>query len=90
MTYQEALSWIMSFWEPGRPKEEKALRHLKVPRMRRLLELLGSPQLSYPSVLVAGTKGKGSTVAFMAEGLRGCGWSGRSDQTRRRCHALRS
>lgn len=74
MDYQEALSWIMSFWELGRPKEEKALRHLKVPRMRRLLALLGSPHRKYPAVLVAGTKGKGSTVAFVAEGLRAAGF----------------
>ncbi|MHB0869254.1 MAG: bifunctional folylpolyglutamate synthase/dihydrofolate synthase, partial [Chloroflexota bacterium] len=75
MHYEEALDWIMSFWEPGRPKsEERALRPLKVPRMRSLLERLGSPHQRYPSVLVAGTKGKGSTVAFIAEGLRAAGY----------------
>ena len=35
-------------------------------RMRRLLELLGSPQHDFPVVHVAGTKGKGSTVAMLA------------------------
>lgn len=75
MHYREALNWIMSFWEPARPKsEEKALRPLKVPRMRALLERLGRPQERYPCVLVAGTKGKGSTVAFIAEGLRAAGY----------------
>ncbi len=65
----------MSYWEPGRPKaQENVLRSLKVPRMRALLERIGSPQLQYPSVLVAGTKGKGSTVAFIAEGLRAAGY----------------
>ncbi|HEX2986858.1 MAG TPA: folylpolyglutamate synthase/dihydrofolate synthase family protein, partial [Chloroflexota bacterium] len=75
MDYQEALDWIMSYWEPGRPKsQEKALRPLKVPRMRVLLSRLGSPQLAFPSILVAGTKGKGSTAAFIAEGLRAAGY----------------
>ena len=75
MDYQEALGWIMSFWEPGRARaEELFLRPLKVPRMRSLLQRLGSPQKSYPCVLVAGTKGKGSTVAFVAEGLRAAGY----------------
>lgn len=75
MDYDEALDWMMSFWEVGRTKvEERALRPLKVPRMRALLERLGSPHRRYPSVLVAGTKGKGSTVAFISEGLRAAGY----------------
>lgn len=75
MDYNEALSWIMSFWEPARPKgEEKALRPLKVPRMRALLSRLDSPHRKYPSISVAGTKGKGSTAAFIAEGLRAAGY----------------
>ncbi len=66
----------MSFWDPARPKgQEKALRPLKVRRMRALLEGLGQPQLDYASILVAGTKGKGSTCAFVAEGLRSAGYS---------------
>jgi dihydrofolate synthase / folylpolyglutamate synthase len=65
----------MSFWDPSKPKaREKALRARKVRRMRALLDRLGSPQLRYPSVLVAGTKGKGSTCAFISEGLRRMGY----------------
>ena len=75
MDYEQALEWVMSFWEPARTKEqEMALRPLKVARMGSLLERLGSPHLEYPSVLVAGTKGKGSTAAFVAEGLRAAGY----------------
>lgn len=73
--YADTLNWIMSFWDPGRPKDRaRAARALKVVRMRALLDRLGSPQTLYPSVLVAGTKGKGSTCAFIAEGLRAAGY----------------
>ncbi|HET6330721.1 MAG TPA: Mur ligase family protein [Holophagaceae bacterium] len=40
---------------------------------RALLEALGSPQLSFPSVLIAGTNGKGSVGAFLAHALRASG-----------------
>lgn len=43
-------------------------------RMRRLLQLLGNPQRDLKVVHVAGTKGKGSTVAMLAEILRGSGY----------------
>lgn len=76
MDYQQSLDWIMSFWDLTRPKQqEKLLRPLKVQRMRGLLERLGSPQERFKSVLVAGTKGKGSTCAFIAGGLRAAGCS---------------
>jgi dihydrofolate synthase/folylpolyglutamate synthase len=35
-------------------------------RMRALLRALGNPHLQYPSVIVAGTNGKGSTSAMLA------------------------
>ncbi|HXC18169.1 MAG TPA: hypothetical protein VNV60_12075, partial [Holophagaceae bacterium] len=40
---------------------------------RALLEALGSPQLSFPSVLIAGTNGKGSVGAFLAHALQASG-----------------
>lgn len=41
--------------------------HLK--RVQRLMELLGEPHLAKPVVHVAGSKGKGSTSAFVASAL---------------------
>ena len=38
-----------------------------------LLEALGRPELSFPSVLIAGTNGKGSVGAFLAHALRASG-----------------
>lgn len=46
--------------------------HLK--RVRRLMELLGGPHLAKPVVHVAGSKGKGSTSAFIASALTGNGY----------------
>lgn len=42
-------------------------------RMRRLLHDLGDPHLRHPVAHVAGTKGKGSTVAMLASILRDAG-----------------
>ena len=42
-------------------------------RMRRLLTLIGDPHGTFPVVHVAGTKGKGSTVAMIASILRQSG-----------------
>ncbi len=39
-----------------------------------LVEDLGSPHLVYPTIHVAGTNGKGSVAALMAESLRTAGW----------------
>jgi dihydrofolate synthase/folylpolyglutamate synthase len=40
---------------------------------RRLLAALADPQRANPVVLIAGTNGKGSTGAFLAQALRACG-----------------
>ena len=42
-------------------------------RMRRLLAALGDPHVGYPVIHVAGTKGKGSVVSFLASILREAG-----------------
>ena len=44
-----------------------------LPRVKALLTLLGNPQTHYPAVLIAGTKGKGSTAALLEAMLRASG-----------------
>lgn len=44
-------------------------------RMRRLMDRLGNPQSKYKVVHIAGTKGKGSTAAFLSNILRAEGYS---------------
>ena len=49
---------------------------LSLGRIRRLLERLGDPQRRLPPVVhVAGTNGKGSTIAFMRAILEASGWN---------------
>lgn len=43
---------------------------IKLRRAEELLSRLGAPQHAFPSVLIAGTKGKGSTAAMMASVLQ--------------------
>ncbi|BCW92634.1 MAG: hypothetical protein KatS3mg007_0528 [Thermoanaerobaculum sp.] len=42
-------------------------------RIAKVLAELGHPEQSFPSVLVLGTNGKGSTAAFLASILQGMG-----------------
>ncbi|XP_057774259.1 dihydrofolate synthetase isoform X2 [Salvia miltiorrhiza] len=44
-------------------------------RMRRLLHNLGNPQSKFKAIHIAGTKGKGSTAAFLSSILRAEGYS---------------
>ncbi|XP_022764196.1 dihydrofolate synthetase-like isoform X1 [Durio zibethinus] len=44
-------------------------------RMRRLMDRLGNPQSNFKSVHIAGTKGKGSTAAYLSNILRSEGYS---------------
>jgi len=49
-------------------------RTVKLERMYALLAGLDHPELRFPSLLVAGTKGKGSTVAMLDACLRAAGY----------------
>lgn len=65
-TYEDALNFIH-----GRTK------HKKIPtlsRMAKFLALLGDPQDTVQSIHVAGTNGKGSTVAFLRQMLMAAGY----------------
>ncbi len=53
---------------PGSERRKFDLAH-----MRTLLHALGDPQLRFPSVLIAGTNGKGSTAATLASILQSAG-----------------
>jgi len=74
MTYPETLAWLdglASFEREGDWRYDT--KHFSLKRMRALLEALGRPDRAYRSVIVAGTKGKGSTCAMLASILAAAG-----------------
>src|SRR3712207_7173985 len=69
--YKRALEelWRRSSYERGLisdPFGDAARAERGLERMRRLLAALGDPQVNLPTVHIAGSKGKGSTGAFIA------------------------
>ncbi len=71
--YDAALAFLLAPTDPSRPTVASPTADQNLPRMRRLLDLLGAPDARFPSVVVAGTKGKGSTSAVLAALLRAAG-----------------
>ena len=72
--YRAALERIYAYSAIPRSVSEQRLdRPRKVARIRRLLELVGAPQSRFDTILIAGTKGKGSTAALLASMLAAAG-----------------
>ena len=72
-----SLEWLLSFSDPElgvgwNPRASRVARW-RLGRMRALLELAGDPDRRMRVVLIAGTKGKGSTAAFLASILHAGG-----------------
>lgn len=73
MHYTEALSYLYSFLNFERFSRYSYRRELNLERMKLLLRLFDHPEKSFKSVLIAGTKGKGSTAFFLFSILRANG-----------------
>jgi dihydrofolate synthase/folylpolyglutamate synthase len=73
--YQAALDYIYSFinYEQRMPSSPQHAR-FNLTRLRWMLTRLGDPQDAYAKVVVAGTKGKGSTAAMIESILRAGGY----------------
>lgn len=71
--YSDAVRWYYSFatfrHERGRISDAQ-----KFARIKQILERLGNPHSQFPSVIIAGTKGKGSTSAMLANILTAAGY----------------
>lgn len=75
MTYDEARAFIDSFLNLETVSIDRSrLRTLNLARMSRVLSAVGDPHQRLPFVHVAGTKGKGSTCAFIDSALRHAGF----------------
>ncbi len=71
------MRWLLGFSDPvlgvgWNPRASHAARW-RLGRMRALLSLMGDPDHELTVVLIAGTKGKGSTAAFLASILHSAG-----------------
>jgi dihydrofolate synthase / folylpolyglutamate synthase len=66
MTYAEAIAYFDTLSQFG--------IKLDLSRMRRLCELAGHPERDFPSVLVGGTNGKGSTCTMLGAVLQAAGY----------------
>jgi dihydrofolate synthase/folylpolyglutamate synthase len=69
VTYQSAVSQLLRLGHELASQQKFDLDH-----MRRLADALGNPQRWLPSVLIAGTNGKGSTAATLANIVRAAGY----------------
>ena len=73
--YQDSLDFIYSFVDFSMKRHvDDAHRFFKLDRMNQLMALMDYPHKRYPSVHVAGTKGKGSTASFIAQALIAAGY----------------
>lgn len=66
MTYAEAIAYFDTLSQFG--------IKLDLSRMRRLCELAGHPERAFPSILVGGTNGKGSTCTMLGAMLQAAGY----------------
>jgi dihydrofolate synthase/folylpolyglutamate synthase len=70
MSYETA---VASMFALGHELAQTPSHKFDLAHMRVLLTALGHPETSFPSVLIAGTNGKGSTAATLASILRASG-----------------
>jgi len=74
MNYAEAKKYIEGFVNyENQPLAASERGAMDLSRVRELAARLGDPQIQYPTLHVAGTKGKGSTCAFAAAMLQAAG-----------------
>jgi dihydrofolate synthase/folylpolyglutamate synthase len=74
IAYQEALDYLYGFVDYSLTRSfRNSPEKFDLERMRAFLKLLGDPQQKYSCIHIAGTKGKGSTAAFIASSLRQAG-----------------
>ncbi|HDQ14087.1 MAG TPA: bifunctional folylpolyglutamate synthase/dihydrofolate synthase [Sediminispirochaeta sp.] len=71
-TTEELFDYLGSFVNFER-RQKQRIREFRLDRMRSLLDFFENPEASLPCIHIAGSKGKGSTGAFLAQGLQALG-----------------
>ncbi len=73
--YQLALDYMYGFVDYSLTRQLRySPEKFNLDRMRQLMRLMGDPQDQFPVIHIAGTKGKGSTAAMIANILRTAGY----------------
>jgi dihydrofolate synthase/folylpolyglutamate synthase len=67
------LTAVENLYALGHELANTPSEHFNLAYMRAILRAMGDPQRRFPSVLIAGTNGKGSTAATLASILRAAG-----------------
>ncbi len=67
----DELETVFDSYSPSLP--DRRIREYRLDRMRLILEAIGNPERSFRSYHAAGSKGKGSTCAYLAALLSGYG-----------------
>ncbi|HTL71183.1 MAG TPA: folylpolyglutamate synthase/dihydrofolate synthase family protein [Candidatus Eisenbacteria bacterium] len=70
MDFEAAVAYLGSFVNHERTSDWSYPESIKLDRMLGLARELGHPQKTYETVIIAGSKGKGSTAAILASILR--------------------
>ena len=73
--YTDAVNRLLSLADFERKSRANQPPDWHLGRVERLMEMLGEPHLATPVVHVAGSKGKGSTCAMIASGLKAAGFN---------------
>lgn len=75
MNYTEAIAYLHSLTDYEKTRIERYTPEtLDLSRVEQLLTALGNPHTHFPSLHIAGTKGKGSTAAMSEACLRAAGY----------------
>ena len=74
MLYSQVIAYLKSFENFEKITAYPYKKSLKLERIKEFLALLGNPQAGFSSIHIAGTKGKGSTSAFIAYILKESGY----------------
>ncbi len=74
MTYPETLTYLDSFINYEKIADYPYKESLKLERIENFLDIIGNPQDDLRCIHIAGTKGKGSTCAFISYILKEAGY----------------